>query len=227
MGILLDVILVAVVLVFAFISAKRGFVRTVIELAGWLLAVVLAFSVSGAVADYVYDDIVAPKITESLVQAVENSAEDALLAVTDHLPDYVVNAAAFLNVDINALIDQNVGKGAGEVVGSVTQTVVRPIVTGLIRVIAGLILFTLLMFVVRFLARTLNRLFNIPIIGGVNRLLGGVLGAAKGLVVAVVLVFLLSTIVALTQNGFLIFTKESIDSSYLFKFIAGFNPMFK
>ena len=57
MWIILDLIIVAIVLLFVFISAKRGFARTIVEFVGYILAVYLAFAVGGIISTAVYDGI--------------------------------------------------------------------------------------------------------------------------------------------------------------------------
>ena len=64
MGIILDLIILAIIVIFAFLSAKKGFVRTLIELVGFFLAIFIASSISPAISNGVYDKFIEPAIVD-------------------------------------------------------------------------------------------------------------------------------------------------------------------
>ena len=51
MNIILDIIIVAIVVICVFLSAKRGFTRTIIELVGFVAAILIAINLSTPVAN--------------------------------------------------------------------------------------------------------------------------------------------------------------------------------
>ena len=51
MSYILDAIIILIVLFYVFISAKKGFVRTLIEVVGFVAAIVIAFTVSTPIAE--------------------------------------------------------------------------------------------------------------------------------------------------------------------------------
>ena len=67
MWFILDFLVVAIVLLYVVISAKRGFMKTVIELVGFFVSVYLAFAVGGMIAEAAYDSAVEPAIVKSAV----------------------------------------------------------------------------------------------------------------------------------------------------------------
>ena len=81
-----------------------------------------------------------------------------------------------------------------------------------------------LLVVVKFLAKMINRVFSFSIIGKANRLLGGIIGIPKGIIFAILFCMVISLIVSL-NNGFLIFTAENIEKTYVFKFFAEIIPL--
>ena len=97
MWIILDLIIVAIVLLFVFISAKRGFARTVVEFVGYILAVYLAFTVGGIISTAVYDGVIEPAIvsstTEKIVDTAGESVDSTVNNVWDSLPDLVTKGA--------------------------------------------------------------------------------------------------------------------------------------
>ena len=66
MSVVLDIIVLAIILVTVFLSAKRGFVRVLIELVGFVAAVFISFTISTPLADMTYDKIIEPPIVASV-----------------------------------------------------------------------------------------------------------------------------------------------------------------
>ena len=68
---------------------------------------------------------------------------------------------------------------------------------------------------------------NFSLVGKLNRTLGGVVGFFKGILLATVFCMIVGVIVSFTKNGFLIFTRESIEASTIFGTICDMLPFFK
>ncbi len=232
MWIILDVIVVSIILIYALISAKRGFVRTAIELIGFGFAVYLSFTLSSMVAEGVYTSMVQPAIVDTVVDTVGDTAassiDKAVDAAFEKMPKFVVKSADNLGVTSqkvkNDITSNTVNNNSIQNIAiTISDSVVKPVVVPLIKAIVGFILFVILLFVVKLLARIVNKAFSIPLIGGINKTLGGVLGAAKGIIIAGVVCIVISTIVSFTKNGILIFTQENIEKTYIFKLFTGFS----
>lgn len=222
-GVILDCILVFVIIFFAIVSAKRGFLKTIIEIVGFFAAIWIAFSFSTPLANFTYETFIENKVNESVSDKLNESKTDFKESAEKCLPDFILNGAKMLRVDFNSV---NTSGGVDETAKSVSDTVARPVIISIIRFIYSGIIFAIVTFLVRLFARTTRIVSKIPIVGGLNRFLGGIIGIIKGLLIAFVFCFIISNIVALTDNGFLIFTKEAINSSSVFKYLAGFNPLF-
>lgn len=230
MGIVLDVIVLAIIGITAVISAKKGFVATVVELVGLVLAFYLAFTLSSVAANFTYDKFISPSIKETIVEEIGDSVNKTADSVWDSLPGIVVSGANTLGIekeDVFGGANDTASSTIEDIANTVDVKIARPVITTFIRFILGFILFIACIFLIKILAKLLNKLFSFSIIGKLNKLLGAVLGAGKGMVFATVFVLLLSTIAAVTKNGFLIFTNENIEKSAIFDFIAGFNPFYK
>lgn len=229
MGIVLDVIVLAIIIITAIISAKKGFVATVIEFVGLLLAFYLAFTFSTTVANFTYDKFISPTIKETVIEEIGDKVESTADSVWDSLPSIVVSGANTLGIEREEIfegVNTSTSSTAEEIANTVNDKIAKPVITVFIRFLLAFVLFIACIFLVRILAKILNKLFTFSLIGKLNRLLGGVLGAGKGIIFACVVVLLLSTIAAVTKNGFLIFTTENIENSTIFKLLASFNPFY-
>ncbi len=218
MGIILDLIIVAIIAVTVIISAKQGFVKTVIEVVGFLLAVYVSFTFSAPVANFVYDKAVSPTVMTAIEQGVEETTTDAAKSVYEKLPKFIKNNLEFFGVSDEELtnhVNSSLGGGAASVAETVSEKVVEPIVVSVIKTLVSVILFVVLMFVVRILAKMLNKLFSFSVVGTLNRVLGGMLGAVKGVIFAAVFCAVAIFVGALAGGKI----SEAVESSYICNYL--------
>ena len=226
-GILLDLIVIAIITAFTLISARRGFVRVVIELVGFVVAVTVAFALSAPLADVIYDKMIEPSVISSAEEVSAGTADQITTAAWDSLPDWVKDNADSLNISADSFRDkvgETVQNGAGTAAATASQDIIKPVVTNLLGTLFTIILLIILLFVVKILAKLVNKLFSFSVIGKLNRTLGGIVGVLKGVIITLLFCMIVTLIVSLTKDGFLIFTKAAIDRSVLFKFFASFSP---
>ena len=130
MSILIDVCIVAVVVICAVISAKHGFVRTVIEIAGLIAAIWLTFAISGPLANSAYDKFIQPAIVNSVTEAAENAGAEGTAGVWEALPEFVKNNADKIGISKESFeenITSGISTGMESAVTSASQTVIKPI----------------------------------------------------------------------------------------------------
>lgn len=72
MSLVLDIILVVIFAAFVLTAAKKGFVKTLLELVASILALVLAYQLSPLVAQGAYEGVV----KESLVTTIEEQLNE-------------------------------------------------------------------------------------------------------------------------------------------------------
>jgi len=230
MSILIDLIVVAVIGIFVFISAKKGFVKTLIETVGFIAAIVIAFSVSGTVSEWAYTSYVEPAVVQAVEDKINSAVEEqkeklpegAQISVgIEDLPDYIVENAEKLGVSLEAF-EARGEEAVAESIETAKETavsIVKPIATKVVAIIAFIVLAIVLIIVFKFLAKVLNKLFSFSIIGVANRVLGGVLGGVKGVVIVTIVCTVLAFIAGVS-GGFLIFTDDVINGTLLFKALA-------
>ncbi len=233
MSIILDVIVLAIILISVILSAKRGFAKSIIEFAGFIAAVILAIAVSGPLAELTYDKLVEPsviKVAEDTSLAADQNIENNISLISDKiwesLPDFIknntsgdINQNNFLdNIDISST------DTVTDIAKNVSQTVAKPVVSKMLSALYAVIIMLILLIIVKLLAKLLNPLFNFSVIGKLNRTLGGVLGVLKGILISTVFCAAVSLIVTLTANGFLCFTREAVENSFIVSKIISFLP---
>lgn len=227
MWIILDLIVIAIIMLFVAISAKHGFVKTVIEVAGFVAVIMITFTISTPLAGTTYDKIIEPPIISAVSDEGQESNSKAVEKVWEKLPEFVVSAAEDVGVTAEKLdkdISTNMHEGVEKAVKDSSQSLIRPVVVKILGLIYSVVIMLVLSFVVSILAKFVNSLFSFSVVGKLNRALGGVIGAVKGIVAAIFFCMVVSLIISFTENGFLIFTPENVNNSYVFKFFTEIIP---
>lgn len=227
MGIILDLIVLAIIGLTVYLSARHGFVRTVIELAGFIAALVISFTISTPLAGATYDKIIEPPIISSVTSSVDSVTADTASKTAEEMwnkiPEWMKGGAEKLGISkesIDKSISDNVGDGLEGTVVSVSQNVIKPVVARSLALVYLVVSIIILLLLVKPLAKLINKLFSFSIIGTANRVLGGILGIPKGIIIAVVFCLAITLITSFTVNGFLIFTVEAMEKSWFFSHIA-------
>ena len=224
-GLLLDAIVVAIFVFAVYISAKRGFVRALIELVGFIAAFLIAFTVSSPLADVTYDKIVEPSIVSTAKDAVEGGDEVAS-KLWDSLPGVVKNSSAdfgFSKESFTEKVDALVTDNASSSAENISEKIIKPVVTKIFGVFYSTVIVILLIILSRFIAVWVNKIFSFSIIGKVNRFLGGFIGLFKGVGFAVIFCMIMSILI-ISFGEFFPFTQKNIDASKLFKALYGISP---
>ena len=222
MGIILDLIVLAIIGICIFLSARHGFVRTLIEIVGFLLVIFLANNVSPIISEYTYNKVIEPAVVNSVEGLEINTNTDNVPIDESILPPFLTNILGD-SVDINGIkqsVENNISNGITSAVKTACDSYVKPTVIMILDGIITLILSFLLFFVVKLLAKIVNKFFSFSIAGKLNRLLGGILGIPNGIINAVIICSIIALLVTANENGIWIFTRESIESSYLFKLLC-------
>ena len=220
---IIDLIIVGVILLVALISAKQGFVRTIISAVGFIAAIVVAFSVSEPLADVTYDKFIEPAIINTAGETSSESAKVKVDEVWDALPGVITNNAASLGLSkesIQNVLSDNAQNGTESALATISQKTIKPTCTKIISTVFAMILTILLLIVVKFLAKIINKAFSFSIVGKLNTALGGAVGLVKGVGIALILCEIIVLIISFTDNGIWIFNNENIAKTTVFKFLT-------
>lgn len=222
-SVIIDLIIIAVIAVCAVISSKQGFVKTLVEIVGFIAAFAIAFYISTPLAEFSYNKIIGPSVEKSITTTTEKTAEQGINGVFDSLPSFVKKCG--VNADkINRSVNEKLSSGIKTAAKDTSNTFIKPLIVKVLGLLYSVLLIVVLLIVVKFSARFLNKIFSFSIIGSINRFLGGVLGGAKGVILALLFCMLVTLLLTFIPNGFLFFTKENIDKTYLFKLLVQFSP---
>lgn len=233
MAIILDILIVLLVAFVVWRSAKKGFVHTVIMLAGYALTIVLISTCPAPVADLIYENTMSEKIRTSISEGVEESftAEESLETINEiwaEIPPFITNVAAqngYTQEYISETVLSVEKDGSEEIAVAVEGNVIKPVIELILQAVIAILIFVLCMIVLRIIAKLLCRRIHVPILGGINSILGGALGFIKGVVLAFVIVTILGALLPMFSDKIGFITPEVIEDTYLFRFLYQWNPL--
>ena len=224
-SILLDLAVVLLVLGGIFKGKHDGFLKSLILLLGGLASLIIAGFLSGLLADWIYDSFLREKIASSGAAQLVDSLQ-GVLATLGGLLGIVANMFDLSSLQISTdQILHSLNGDFSELAVLLTDKVFGPSVKGLVAAIAFVILFSLCLLVFRLIGRSLQAVNRVPVVGGLNQLLGMILGffnAAFWLVV-LSLVFSMLLMVFGSPDGF--FSQQTVENSWLFGWIYHCNPL--
>ena len=224
---ILDLLVIGIVLVFLLFGIRKGFVTTLLEVVGTLLAIVIAFSVSTPLSETIYNSFVEPTVSQSVDNALVGYTGNAIEQTVDEL--WQQNGTIAYFAGLSGLDKEDIISGASHysqggvdaVSIFIKESVARPVATMVVRVILIAVLLLILLILVKILAKLIGKIFTFSLFGTLNSVLGAVLGGVKGLLAAAIFCVIFSTIISASANGALGFTKESVDQSLLFGRLFG------
>ncbi|MCQ2455272.1 MAG: hypothetical protein MJ090_03955 [Clostridia bacterium] len=226
MSIFVDLLLLVIIILTAYISSKYGFMRTLIEVVGFILIAIIINSASMPISETIYDKFVAKSITDAC-NNVDFTSENSAQKVFNSMPPFLAKSSSIFGFDesnIKTKINDNISDKLEETKTKISKNVIRPILIKPLSLVVSLVMFLLLNPIVHFLAKLINGLLRGKIVGGLNAKLGFAIGIPKGIIYAVVLLLLLIFIVNIYPKGFWIFNKDVVYNSFTVKMFSNFLP---
>ncbi len=239
-GIILDLILVAIFLLSFRKGSKDGFAKTVVGFLGVFIALVLAGVLCKPVANLAYTSFVQKPVESTIENTITNytdgikesalSGQQMLEAVDKALedaPKFLKNTLGLekKRQELSDKIEEVYTADVGAFARSITEEVVKPPVISVVSAIVFVVLFLILYLICTLVSKSLKLVNKIPLLGSLNSLLGGIIGAVKGIIVVIILNWLLVAFIGDSGTLFGVVTPETIQSSLVMKNLAIVNPL--
>ena len=194
MGIIIDIIVFAFILISVLLGYKKGLISLGIHLVAVIVALVIAFILYRPIGNLVINTT---SIDESLEQTIQGQIESA--------------AESGLGED-NALV-KNVGEG-------LTQETSRSLAINIIYGVTMLILFIILRICLVFINSIANAIAKLPILKQFNKLGGVLYGLLRGIIIVYAVLLVIGLIMTLNPEGAL---NQTISQTYLTKMMIEHN----
>lgn len=196
------IILLLLIVLCTFIGARRGAARMLLSLAAAVVNVVLSNMLAQALAQMIYRNFIQATVLRNIEQFIaENgerfASENSLRALPDGLEGIIGAVTRLFGVTPSDLQGRIVASTAySEQAVRTIEAPLGALATAVLSVLLMLVFLIIFGVILRVIAGKLALVFELPVIGSVNRVLGCLLGAAEGLLVS----FALANIVYLLMS---------------------------
>ncbi|MDR2655743.1 MAG: hypothetical protein LBC56_06690 [Oscillospiraceae bacterium] len=231
-GLFLDLGVLAIFISFVVIYYKKGLLSPLISFAGALLSIYVAGYFSSAFARSIYKNYIQERVFNTLVlslndnltrntdwpQALENAADSAPFLIKG----FVREKFAVLTDDLREALSS----ASRQVAETAVDNIIRPFATGILTMALFVLFFTLLMLLFKYLSRSAKGLDGkeIPFIGGLNLVLGAVIGFLYALVLIFLVTCAVSVFIFLTGGENRVINNNSLERSNIFRLLYNLNP---
>lgn len=191
-----DAALAALILFVVIRSVRGGFVSSFIHLLGVAASCIVAALTAGKAAAWLYDGYLAERVEQSVSDSLREKLE-AFAGLLDRIdPTDTISAAA--------------------------GDAVRTMAVSLLTMVAFLIIFLLAMLIVRALVKLTRSVNRVPVVGGINRLLGGVLGAAEAFLLCYLIGMAATVLISFSENRWGWLNTAVVQKTYLLNWFIQF-----
>lgn len=179
MGIIVDLIIIAVVLLFIFLGYKKGLTGSLIKLLSFIIAIVVAFVLYKPVANAVIENTV---IDDNI-----RTTLSATLGVKDKTENTKENVPSTIMNNINKEIENATDEVKANVIDHTTITIVN--------IGSGIVIFLAVRVILVLISLFAKILTDLPVIKQVDKLGGLAYGAIEGIVI----VYAVLAVISLTS----------------------------
>lgn len=229
-GIFIDVIIVAVLVIMGLIGFKKGFLKSVISLFSWSVCLIVAILLAKYVAGWIngifdFSGLIGNKIADSLSSSNEyfnlaissfGGKENIIAQIPESTGGLMKQAIKLVfskgNVDLTS--NESVSTVVGANLGQICMVI-----------ISGILIFIVLKIAIAILSKLFDNIARTKVLGGLNKTLGLVFGLLRAGLIIVVLnlvVIGLSLIPAVNKT----ITPLVQDNTYVEKVIYNFTDDF-
>lgn len=223
---LLDTLAVFILIACVIACYYKGFLKTAALFFANIIAVIASAVLSKLLAGWVYESFVKEKVISLLsdkLAAVVNVPE-AVGKGLDALPKFVSNLAGGAGAVTQKVAD-SIAAGQQSVVEAFEKEIAGPAIILLIQVILFFILILVCSFFVKRICGLLSFVNKIPLVGPINKILGGVVGVAQGFIVVYLLTLLLTFFIGVSGDKLGFVKKQDIEDTLIVSRIVKFSPM--
>lgn len=192
------IIVLAIIVVNAFVGRKVGFIKTVFSLCSMIVALILTVWISPTVNDLMKsNDKIHGYITEKVEVIVQSEFEDG----EEEAQDTIIENLPLPQSIKDSLIENQDSQIYGVLTaGSLKEYIVNYLVNIIINALAFIATFVLILIILWILCFALNLISKLPILNSINKTAGLLAGLVHGLVI-VWIFFILITVFGSTEIG--------------------------
>lgn len=213
--ILWDMLAVGIVLHYAGKCAKKGAVLTITGLLSRAVAIIAAIATYKTLAGYLYENFVRSSVLQALTRSFSGiagsvkSGED----IFQSMPTLLRVIAGLKRVEIGSVKLAD----AADMAEAVIDIALREPLTLIINCISFLLIFTAVLYIAVCVEGLFKGVGNIPIIGWADKSLGGIAGAAMGVLMLFVSSYVLRALITVSGGTWWWLNSEVIEKTHIWR----------
>lgn len=225
-----DIALLVVAVVVIVIAVKKGFAATLVDTFSMVISVFVAYKTSPIVAQYAYDSFIKSILETRFSNALNEvsssvDVSEKVTAMIETVPQGFLNFANALGFNVDSAIN-SVSSSAStneQLIEATVEKIAQNIVVTITQVIAFLIIFVVASILLSLLSKLFKKINDIPVVGKMNIVLGGVLGLVNALVVIFVACGVFYLVVQMNVDNSQVV--QEIEASKIYNIITEYNPI--
>ncbi len=238
MNIILDIAVIAFI-VFSFVRGiKKGLVKTAFGLVAVVAALLIAYNFSQELSVYVQStqkyqtitDSVRQSVTQSINQRFEEQPSEESPDTENNTQnnDFLENILKSTGINLDELDNQYrtaISDGAKNTSQLIDELIITPVSEFVCRSLSFAVLFLASLVVIHLVILLLDVIFKLPLLNGVNKFGGALLGTALGVLKALALCTLVNIALLYFEIPEIGFVRGIGDKTYIFKTLSEINPL--
>lgn len=230
-GIIIDIVIAVILILNITLGARRGFVKTVYSFLRTIIAFAAAYIFTKPLAailrgTQIYKDLTT-RLETSLQEYFAEKAEIVLPeAFSEGAPEILSFFEKFGRTpqEITEEYSRLAAEQSADAVERTVQYIITPACELLLNVLCFIAIFLVSLLVLFLLMNILNLLANVPIIKGLNKLLGAVSGAIVAVIFIFILIMLFDAALPYLEGLDIGISAAAVSGSKLYTLFKVFNP---
>lgn len=228
LNIVFDIIIAIVLLCFISKYYYEGLIKSIILFFSKFITFAAAFLVAGKYAEelsqeYIYDKIYG-YVDNLLVKSFDFNAIFETLQT--NISDANSEAISLLFSSSDFTLDELLVLNADKAVTAIQDSLVNSVSYGFTYIAIFIVMLVAMTVVFRIIISIVDTVFDLPILGNINKIGGAILGLLAGLFVSSMVIWTIMTVVPVTTMDEGIFYEQTIEDSYILKHICDARPDF-
>ncbi len=213
-----DIAVAAIVIIFMIVGKKKGFLQIAAKIVGGIAAAICGYALAVMGSVFVFDVLLREKVIGAVEGILPNAsgAEDLLKQISEKIA-ILPGDIGFYGEKKIAELGEVMGKAGEGAAATITDQIISPAAVVIIRTILFIVLFLIFMIIVRMVAKMFGVANRIPIVGGVNKFLGMVVGIGYGALWVIALTMVLEILIPVVNAGIL--TESAVEGTLYYRYI--------
>ena len=188
MGIIIDIVLVAVLVLSVWSGYRRGLVRSVMGMLSFLTAALCGYSFYKPLSDFYNEKFMLSTISDKIYNSIRSiivpgiESLDLYGLINEKPPVFfdIIDRFRGDMSSVEAMYYTQADRAEPDIIRNISSFVAQPTASGLSNILAFLTIFVAALIIMCILTALVDTIFKLPVLNTLNRLSGTVLGVVIG-----------------------------------------------